>query len=84
MCTLSLYNKVLHNIILNKNNKYKKQIEKDLQTIKPFDKLNRNSFQGNVIDKSEYECLCNIWKKQKTNRFNKFEHKKLIALVILI
>ena len=33
-CTLSLGNKVLHKIFINKYNKYKKQYEKDQQTIK--------------------------------------------------
>ena len=58
-CTLSLGNKVLHNLIINKYNKYKKQYEKDQLTIKSFDKLYRKSLQDNVIDKNEYERLCN-------------------------
>ena len=48
---------------MNKNNKYKKQYEKDQQTIKYFDKLCRKSLQDNIIDKTEYECLCNIFTK---------------------
>ena len=62
-CTLSLGNKVLHKIIINKYNKYKKQYEKDQNTIKSFDKLYRKSLQDNVIDKTEYESLCNIFTK---------------------
>ena len=62
-CTLSLGNKVLHILILNKYNKYKKQFEKDRQTIKPFDKLCRKSLQDNVADQTEYESLCNIFNK---------------------
>ena len=62
-CALSLGNKVLHKIIINKYNKYKKQYERDQNTIKPFDKLYRKSLQDNVIDKSEYESLCNIFSK---------------------
>ena len=46
---------------MQKYNKYKKQYEKDQQAIKSFDKLNRKSLQGNVIDKNEYESLCNIF-----------------------
>ena len=61
--TLSLGNKVLHKLIINKNNKYKKQYERDQQTIKSFDKLYRKSLQDNVIDKTEYESLCNIFTK---------------------
>ena len=38
-CTLSLGNKVLHKLIINKYNKYKKQYEGDQQTIRSFDKL---------------------------------------------
>ena len=62
-CTLSLGNKVLHKLIINKYNKYKKQYEKDQNTIKSFDKLYRKSLQDNVIDKSENESLCNIFTK---------------------
>ena len=60
-CTLSLGNKILHKIIISKYNKYKKQYERDQNTIKSFDKLYRKSLQDNVIDKTEYESLCNIF-----------------------
>ena len=59
-CTLSLGNKVLHKLTINKYNKYKKQFERDQQTIKSFDKLCRKSLQDNVIDKNEYVSLGNI------------------------
>ena len=62
-CGLSLGNKILHKLIINKYNKYKKQYERDHNTIKSFDKLYRKSLQDNVIDKSEYESLCNIFTK---------------------
>ena len=62
-CTLSLGNKTLHKIFINKHNKYKKQYERDQQSIKSFDKLYRTSLQDNVIDKSEYDSLCNIFTK---------------------
>ena len=62
-CSLSLGNKILHKLIINKYNKYKKQYERDQNTIKSFDKLYRKSLQDNVIDKSEYESLCNIFTK---------------------
>ena len=62
-CGLSLGNKILHKLIINKYNKYKKQYELDQQTIKSFDKLYRKSLQDNVIDKTEYESLCNIFTK---------------------
>ena len=62
-CTLSLGNKILHKLIINKYNKYKKQYERDQQTIKSFDKFYRKSLQDNIIDKTEYESLCNIFTK---------------------
>ena len=60
-CGLSLGKKILHKLIINKYNKYKKQYERDQNTIKTFDKLYRKSLQDNVIDKTEYESLCNIF-----------------------
>ena len=62
-CGLSLGIKILHKLIINKYNKYKKQYEKDQNTIKSFDKLYRKSLQDNVIDINEYESLCNIFTK---------------------
>ena len=60
-CAISLGNKILHKLIINKYNKYKKQYERDQNTIKSFDKLYRKSLQDNVSDKTEYESLCNIF-----------------------
>ena len=62
-CTLSLGNKVLHKLIINKYKKYKKQNERDQLSIESFDKLYRKSLQDNVIDKSEHDGLCNIFTK---------------------
>ena len=62
-CTLSLGNKVLHKLIINKYNKYKKLYERDQLTIKSFDKYYRKSLQDNVINKNEYESLCNNFTK---------------------
>ena len=62
-CSLSVGNKVIYEIIMQNYNKYKKVYEKDQPTIKPFDKLYRKSLRKNVIDKYEYECLCNIFTK---------------------
>ena len=62
-CTLSLGNKILHKLITNKYNKYKKQYERDHSTNKSFDKLYRKSLQDNINDKTEYESLCNIFTK---------------------
>ena len=60
-CGLSLGNKVLHKLIINKYNKYKKLYERDQQTIKYFDKLYRKSLQDNIIDKTENDSLCNLF-----------------------
>ena len=60
-CTLSIGNKVLHKLIINKYKKSKKQYERDQNTIKSFDKLYKKSLQGNIIDKNEYESSCNIF-----------------------
>ena len=62
-CTLSLGNKILHKLIIHKNNKYRKQYEIDQETIKSFDKLYRKSLQDNVIDKNEYESLLKNFEK---------------------
>ena len=62
-CTLSLGNKVLHKLIINNYNKNKKQYERDQNNIKSFDKLYRKSLEDNLIDKTEYESLCNIFTK---------------------
>ena len=43
LCAVSLGNKVLHKLIINKYNKYKKQYDRDQQTSKSFDKLYRKS-----------------------------------------
>ena len=59
-CTLSLCNKVLLKLIINKHNNYKKQYERDQQTIKSFEKSYRKTLQVNIIDKAEYESLCNF------------------------
>ena len=60
-CTLSLGNKIIHKLIINRYNKYKKQYERDQNTIKSFDKLYRKSIQDNVIDKNKHDSLCNIF-----------------------
>ena len=83
-CSLSIGNKVLYEIIINKYNKYKKQNEKDQQTIKSFNKLNQKSLQDNVIDKNEFYSLCNIFTKyvdeNKNESFYKHEYKNEIKL----
>ena len=60
-CRLSIGNKVIYVITIIKYNKYKKQYEKDQQTIILFDRLYRISLQDNIIEKNDYESLCNIF-----------------------
>ena len=50
-------------IIIKKYNKYKKQYEKDQQTIKSIDKLYTKSLQYTLIDKNEHDSLCTICTK---------------------
>ena len=87
-CTLSLGNKLLHKLIINKYNKYEKQYVRDQQIIKHFDKLYRKSLQDNVIDENEYENLCNNFTKyideNKTDLFYKQEHKSKINFLLII
>ena len=54
-CGLTIGNKVKYEVIVNKDNKYKKRYERDQKTIKSFDKIYRKSLQDSVIDKNEYE-----------------------------
>ena len=72
-CTLSLGNKPLHNLILNKYKKYKILYERDQQTNKSFDNLYRNSFQDNIVDKNEHGSLSNIF----TKNFDEFKNEPL-------
>ena len=60
-CGLSITNKVLYEIVMQKYNNYKKLYKKDQQTIKSFEKLYRKSLQDNMIDKNEYESLRNFF-----------------------
>ena len=52
---LSVGNKVVNEIIMNKYNKYKKLFARDQQSNKSFDKFYRKSLQGKVIEKNEYD-----------------------------
>ena len=57
---------------MSKYNEYKKRYERDQQTIKSFDKLYWKSLQDNVIDKTEYEGLCNISTKYLEEKIESF------------
>ena len=60
----------MYGIIIEKYNKYKRQNEKDQQTIKSFVNLYRKSVQNDVIDKNEYESLCTIFTKYVDEKKN--------------
>ena len=62
-CVISIGNKIIYEIVMQKYIKYKKQYEKDQQTIKTFNKLYRKSSQDIIIHKKEYESLCIIFTK---------------------
>ena len=62
-CGLTIGNKVIKEIVMQKYFQYKKQNGKDQQTMKLFDKLYRKSLQDNIIRKDEIESLCNIFTK---------------------
>ena len=87
-CTLLLGNKVLHKLIMNKYNKYKKRYQKDQQNIKSVDKLYRKTLQVNIIHKDEYESLCDIFneyvEEKKMNPFYKHEYKNKIKILVII
>ena len=62
-CGLTIGNKVKYEIVMQKYNKYKIQLQKDQQTIKYFDNLYRKSLQDHLTEKSESETLCFIFTK---------------------
>ena len=69
-CVLSFGNEILHNILLNKNNKYKKQYQKDQQYIKSFVMLYRNCLRGNLIDIKGYESVYHFINKYVDGKKN--------------
>ena len=62
-CALSLGKKALNKLILNNYTRYKKHYEEHQQTVKSPDKLDRKSLQNSLVDKSDYESLCNSFNK---------------------
>ena len=83
-CALSLRNKLMHKIILNKYNRCKKQYRKDQQTPKFCDKLYSKSLQDNLVNKREYEnmnlfvmFLINPLMNRKMNLFYESRYKTI-------
>ena len=62
-CVLSSGKEELYEIFMRKYSKYKKQNEKDQQTIKSFDKIYKKSLQVILIDKKEYDTLGNTFSR---------------------
>ena len=50
---LTISNRIVFEMSMQRYSKYRKQCDKDHKTIKSFDKFYRNSLQDNVIDESE-------------------------------
>ena len=71
MC-LAFGKKVLQKILINKYNKYKKQNNKDQQTVKSFDIFYRKRLRDNLIDEKEYVPLCNNFTKYVDDNKNAF------------
>ena len=61
VCALSSGNKIIHKLIINKYNKYKKQYGRDQQTFKSFNKFYSQGLQDNIIDKNDNESLCKFF-----------------------
>ena len=56
----------MYEVIINRNNKYKKQHEKDQQTINSLDILYRKSLQDKVIDRIEKKAFVIFLQKMLT------------------
>ena len=55
---------------MQKYNNYKKQYQNDQQTIRSFDKIYRKDLQANVINKHDYESLCDNFTKNSDETRN--------------
>ena len=60
-CGLTIRNKVIYEIVMQKYIEHKKQNERDQQTNESFNKLYRKSLQDKVFDKNENESLCSFF-----------------------
>ena len=52
-CGLTICNKVMYGIVMRKNKKYKRQLEKYQQTSNSFDELYCKTSQDNLIEENE-------------------------------
>ena len=60
---LSNGNKTVDEIVMQKLKKFKKNYDRDMETIKSFDNLYRKILQDNIVDNNEYESLCKKFTK---------------------
>ena len=85
---LSVSKKVIYEIVMQKYNSYKKQYEKDQQTIIYLDKFYRKPLQDNLNEKNECKSLCNLFIKYLEETRNEFfyqcEHKNKINNFLVI
>ena len=88
-CTLSLSNKVLHKMFINKYDKYKKPYERVQQTKKFLDKFFKKTLQDKVCDEKDSELLCEIFTKYVDETKNEYffeldyKNKSKFFLVIM-
>ena len=59
-CGLSIGNKVIYEVVMQKFDLYKKQYKKVRQTFKSFDNFYKKSLEDNLSDICEKESLCNF------------------------
>ena len=72
VCAPTLGNKALLKIILKKHYKYKRQFEKDQQSIKSFGEQYKKNLQDILIDRSEYDALSNVSNNSVVKNKNDF------------
>ena len=83
-CGLTISHKILYDIVMQKYNKYRKQYEKEQQTIKFFIELFRKSLQDNAIARNEYKSLCNIFTKYLDETKNETFFTNMIVRIKLM
>ena len=78
-CTLSVGNKILLTIIMNKYEKYENQYEKFNKQLKLLVNYIVDKTLRHVIDENEFKSLLkivlSIWNKRKINLFYRNEHE---------
>ena len=75
-CRLSIGNKVLYEIIINKYNKYKETYEKTNKLLNFLTYLIKKALQDNLIDTIDLDSFCNVFSKrlEETKKVSFFTH----------